>query len=487
MDLKNDKNEIIRLTLKNEKFKKPDPDKLLSMRRVVGKLVDDMANIDYFNFFPFEIMTPEMMAQFCANHLVSRGGCLDNLKINRNSNTIDTSENNNISTDKQMSSKGFGQIMDNMKKKKFHLLLKDGMVDTFIVDKENIDDQFQEKYVGSIPEHTLPRYVNMGNDFIKCIFNENSLGSNYNSLAVRAKNSVDLFYNILTTYNSNINTALTPQRYLFYHMQTLYLFMGFINQFIKKSMLIFIIHNDKITNKQACLNKLNRYIEILKERNEYRINVARTEWTKMNNDKAGVQMIQELSIVFAFYLFETINNGYKFNIVKSISKAHIKPFMKYNEDYDLYAKDPNGILKFMSESSNPNIRVMDFEKSKQIAFDYFEKHGFDIEEKDLVYCQKVFAFEIYCCSTIYNKMRIGKIFEKDNKNLCEEFFLLTCYDRAHFRSTRSLKYYGKFNKILFKLYELTEKTYHAISPSCSMGFLRDFFNDYIQFYLDEGV
>ena len=102
----------------------------VNAEKIVKKFVKEMSEIDAFNFFPFEAIDPRIAAIFCGNHLLQRGSVFNNLS--------DKSENEDKSSSAKKSGNGFREIMNNLKNEKYYNLRKDGLIDTFIIKKEEL-------------------------------------------------------------------------------------------------------------------------------------------------------------------------------------------------------------------------------------------------------------------------------------------------------------------------------------------------------------
>lgn len=249
-------------------------------------------------------------------------------------------------------------------------------------------------------------------------------------------------------------------------LQTQAIMVSTVNELVKQAMLLFILYNDKITDKGSCLDDLMNHFKTIRFSINKSIVSKRRVWIDSTKTPIGSSGMQKLSLQFDFYLHSLIENGFNFDIVKTLDKENHESYMKYNENFELSATAVNERLKFISEDS-AKITEVQVEKAKELALKFFRERGFNAGDKDLIYCVKAFCFELFICDSYYKEkgMKSKLLFERmDQLSRNETIYLYSSFGRALFRQNRVLDYYRKFNNVLFRFYILTGKTFYTLSP-----------------------
>ncbi len=533
MNKENDKEKVIGLAYKYivEKMKYDlKSDEADHLKRIITPFVKDVTSLELFNFFPFEIMTPEMLAEFCAEHLIMRGAT--NLKIN---DTYDSKDKSTTDGSKDKSTTNLRQIMDNLKKGRYGSLIESGAVDSFIINKEKLADIFTRQYDGCVPDYLDDFMI----DYVKQF--------KYNTLQVNKKDGID-FINpekmIKELKKTYCDFYIYLQSLLFcaeghpldfigweyWRQKVLRCMVVAVNHIIYETMILFISEKDWIklfqiknnpehikallsnkelslmsfkdyhskihgkvdnTNLSLTLDRLSKFInDSVKGPINLIVKMYRTVWFENNKPGIGKLMTQELSLKFAYYLHGIIHDGYNYDIFKIFHEADQKDKNPYNEDFEASAYISNEQKNFVSESKNPSVRDRDFENCIEIAKMFYPTNGFDARDKDFIHIVKIFYQELYVhpvCIRDKNGNRIlarNIIFDRENLPFNREIFLQTALDHAHFRKNRQLDVYMKFYDVLNKLWKITEMSYLTLDAETGLDVLRQILFKYLKFYDD---
>ncbi|MDE7360750.1 MAG: hypothetical protein K2N38_02325 [Oscillospiraceae bacterium] len=524
MNLEEDMNEVVELASKYietkfggnlKSFDRSD------IKNTITKFLKNMSSIEQFKFFPFEIMTTEMVARFCAEHLIMRGA------VSKSTDTIDKKDGkqDNVAQKKEVNR----NLMSDIKNERFNKLRSDRIIDSFIINKEQLGKIIEEdKYCGNVPDQIEEILYNELDKFKKSILNP-VLQSDSDIIDVKGLKA-DLcqkFNDFFALLKGNLYSIKgTPKHmdYIFWQLQIQSCMIEAVNHIIYRTMILFIMdrggssivfapmNRSRVSSLKKIylcphkkfkspkvienikqlhfLNRLSKFTDTFIESPiKSNIEHSRKEWISANKPGVGELMMQELSLKFAFYLHDVVENGYKYDIIKTLDKENKKDYMHYDEKWESSAKNREEWKNFLTECNSPQISDSQIEESMERAREFFYQKGFDAGEKDFIYCVKAFCYELYVCNSCIrdtNGKRItARNISKDKEiPLNESIILNLAYDRAHFRQKRQLNAYMKFYDILFKIYKITEASYLTLGSETGLDILWQVLIIYLQFFED---
>lgn len=152
MDLMADRNELVKKIISYIEGKQGVANNPSNAKKTVKKFLDDISSVCAFNFFPYEVISIDEMAEFCASNMLSRGISFKKVED---------------SEDKSTSEKGFRELMNNLKTNNYFMLRKDRLLDTFVIEKGAINKEFLKKYQGNIPDYSNETLKKRSEDLIK--------------------------------------------------------------------------------------------------------------------------------------------------------------------------------------------------------------------------------------------------------------------------------------------------------------------------------
>lgn len=439
MNLEANMNEIIELAIKYIETKLVASLKSFDrsdIKKTIMKFLKDMSSIDLFNFFPFEIMTVEMVALFCAEHLIMRGAIS---KSNLDTNDEKDDKQDNESQKKEVKKGENRDLMSDIKNLRYNNLRNDRVIDSFIINKEQLGKKIEEdNYCGNIPDQIEEILYNELEKFKKCILNP-VLQSDKDVIDVKCllkdlRQKMNGFFALLKGNLYSINGTPTHMDYVFWQLQIQACMIEATNHIIYRTMVLFLMDRGGSTivyvpiNKQRSRSLKKRFLSppkkfkspkvirnvkqlhFLNKLSEFtdthitppinsNIEYCRNEWIKINKTGAGELMMQELSLKFAYYLHNVVENGYKYDIIKTLDKENKKDYMHYDEKWESSAQKREEWKNFITESSNPSISDSQIEKSMELAKKFFYEKGFNAGENDFIYCIKAFCYELYVCGS----------------------------------------------------------------------------------------
>ncbi len=296
MNKENDKEKVIDLAYKYivEKMKYDlKSDEADHLKRIITPFVKDVTSLELFNFFPFEIMTPEMLAEFCAEHLIMRGAA--NLKDNdpyvnedksaaakskgksttansKDKSTTDDNKNKNASDGSKDKITNLRQIMDNLRKGLYGSLIESGAVDSFIINKEELENFLPKDYDGTVPDYIDDCFIDYSNyfkDVVLLLGNRSSVSDfiNCRRMIEDLKRKYLIFFKfdqfplILFLVNEDDHIGVVNQQ-----QRILKCMVDIVNYLILETMTLFIM--DKNWYKLFRIKKNPEHINALLSKNE---------------------------------------------------------------------------------------------------------------------------------------------------------------------------------------------------------------------------
>lgn len=461
----------------------------------IRNVLNNLTTIEVFDFFPFEIMTIEMIAEFIVNNLLSRRYSYNKIYKDdsvEDNNPKKTTENK----EKEAKKPQFRQIMNNLKGKKYHLLWKDGIIDTFIVGVNELAEELRTEHIGNAPNY-------VGNDLrshLLIYLNRNGLFSDnlvhcrpvcYNIISEIAKNFQDFYNPIVGVYECLENPSFQDLYYLLQMNSTTIIY---IEQMIRHSIYFCVIINDRfsLNDKKNVLNQLKKWAINL--RNQYlpRINQLRIKNIQMHKNDPSLLSIDKLSLRFAYYLDKIAEYDFLKVIKDKLSKDNTDYENETSSDIPqilLFDKDIYDI--FLSGNSGQEVKEIDKERAKWLAMPYyFNKHcilndfNVDLKESDFLYMTKPFHSTLVSKAKPTGKSmkKISSNMESGKKNIEDETAYFAELDRQHFIHLNTLGLYSLFNEVLFEFYKTIEKSYLTLNTKDSILLLCRFFETYLEFF-----
>lgn len=489
---------------KDLKNKKEDEEWIVDedvARKDIKKLVDNIIDIKVFSFFPFDIMSTEMVSEFIASNLLHRNNSYEKIFKEegvKSGNQVCEVKDKTESEGSQTKHSGFRQIMDNLKKEKYFLLRKYGEIDSFIVgDIGQLNEVFKSDHDGNVPDYWCDKIRDHMCIYLKNtrIFSDNLVQCNpvCSNIIAELKNDFGYFF---TPLLENIKSTKKPVIFqdLLYHLQAHSSVIDYVDEMIKQTIYWCVIINNRIRNedKEETLHRLKKWVSILKYQYSPQIITYRNKNIQNYQKNISSLSLSNLSLQFAFYLHKVAENDFRQRVVERLSKNNSgKEMTKSNEYPETELLDKEKYAEFLSEDPERIASELQIEATAWLAKEFYDcRKEFVSEDPTFLYMAKPFFRGLFtrkisptnkAMKKIHSKMEEGKA----NIDDIVGFYLEL--DRQHHRHLETLGLYSIFNEVLFEFYKFTEETYRTLNPEDSLTILFDFFATYLEFYTNEKI
>ncbi|MBD5128804.1 MAG: hypothetical protein HDT43_02595 [Ruminococcaceae bacterium] len=467
----------------------------------IKKFLDNIIDIKVFSFFPFDIMSIEMVSEFIVSNILRRKNTYgkifkeEGVKNGDNSCEVkDKAESEGI----QIELLGTRQIMDNLKKEKYYLLRNDGEIDSFIVgDIGQLNETFKTKHPGNVPDYWCDEIRNHLCIYLKNtkIFSDNLVQDNpvCSNIIAEVKEVFGYFF---TPLLENVRSTQKPIIFqdLFYHLQAHSSAIDYVDEMIKHTVYLCVVINTRIRNeeKEDALHRLKEWARTL--RNQYSTQIITCRNKNIQNYRKDISTLSlsNLSLQFAFHLHKIAENGFRQKVVERLSKNNSESEMtKINEYSESDLLDKEKYATYLSENQNRTASEQQIEVTTWLAKQFYDgKKEFISEDPTFLYMTKPFFRGLFTPKTSPTNKAMKKIhseMEGDTANIDDIVGFYLELDRQHHRHLETLGLYSTFNEVLFEFYKFTEETYRTLNPEDSLAILLDFFITYLEFYTNEKI
>lgn len=466
----------------------------------IRTLLQNIIEIKEFSFFPFDIISIEMVAEFITSNLLHRKNCYEKIfkeegvKFDNNAHDV---KDETKSESSQTKPSGFRQIMDNLKKGKYFLLRNDGEIDSFIIgDIGQLSEVFKSDHAGNVPDYWcneirdnlciyLKRTRKFSNNLVQC-------NPVYSNIVAEIKDDSIYFFTALL---ENIQSTQKPVilQDLFYHLQAHSSAIDYVDEMIKQTIYWGVVINSQIKNedKEDALLRLKNWAGCLKNQFSPQVITKRNKNTQNYKKNINSLSLNNLSLQFAFYLHKVAENDFHQRVVKKLSKNNSsKEMTKGNEYPEAELLDRAKFKAYLSEDVESKASEQQIETAVWLARNFYDGKEFDANDPAFFYMVKPFFRGLYtrkvtptnkAMKTIHSKM------EEKTSNIDDIVGFYLELDRQHFRQLEKLSLYSTFYEVLFEFYKFTEETYCTLSPEDSLTILYDYFVTYLEFYTNEKI
>lgn len=431
----------------------------------VKSFLKNMQEMEIFDFFPYKNLSVEMVAQFVANHLYLR-------KYHKGADKEDHS---------------FRQMMDNLRRENFFNLRKTGLTDTFIIGRDNICDDGIAKRENDVPVYW--------HDDIKLLFS----AYNFDVTSDDTKALMNMREIKLSDMEARCNAFIVDMTYLFrqkhhvkcdrykihYDLLVQDGLINYINCHINSIMLLFVLYNKNIEDKQKYLDDLSIYADQLDVEYMRRINNIREEWVNNNLLKGDDKIIKELSLEFSYYLHQLIETGFDIEITQYLAKEINQETIQGDNNDDASNGVAENHLENIRDNNGINITERQNERLKDLAQSFFPS-GFDSIPEGLEERKMAFGKEIFIRQPKYKKMYV-KLSTGNTDDLNNIMFKNASFVRGHMYQRKIQQYYLKYHEVLFKFHKITYMTYYSLNPEESIMLLGEFFDSFLEFFKEKGI